>query len=164
MFAAGPRPKPVIRAAINPAIVFNTSDSTDGDEHRHDHLARVARVDRQAEREEEHRRERVAQRQHQPLDPVCDRCLGQHEPDHERADRVGHAELLGNAGGEHGKADEADRQQLVVGRIDQPADDPGAASGRPRPSASRNASAVANWPTASSGPSAFPSTGCSTAR
>ena len=36
----------------------------------------------------------------------------------------GHAELLGQPGDQHGEADEADGQQLVVGRVDEAADEP----------------------------------------
>ena len=53
-----------------------------------------------------------------------DRALGQHEADHERADRIGDAELLGDPGGQHREPDEAHREQLVVGGRDEPADEP----------------------------------------
>ena len=69
MFAAATRPKPCMRAAISPAITFSTSDSTTAIA-TGTATARVAGIDREAEREEEHRRERVAQRQHEPFDAM----------------------------------------------------------------------------------------------
>ena len=95
----------------------------DGSQHRHDHLAGVGRVERQAEGEEEDGRERVAQRQHESFDAAVDDGDGDDRAGEEGADGVRDAELLGDAGGEDRHAEEGDRQQLVVGRVEQPADD-----------------------------------------
>ena len=162
MFAAGPRPKPCIRAAITRRR-FSTSDSTTAISTGTTTVPTSLGIDRQAEGEEEHRRERVAQRQHQALDAERHRALRQHQADHEHADRVGHAELLGDAGAEDRDADEAHGEELVVG----------VANSRPtsrapqRASAAiarRKPSAVANWPRATTVRRPSPSTGCSTAR
>ncbi len=80
---------------MTPAVTLSTIDSDDRDGHRDGDLADVAGVDGEAEGEEEHRGEGVAQGQHEPFDAVGDGALGEYESGHEGADGVGHAELLG---------------------------------------------------------------------
>ena len=96
----------------------------DGDrgERRAGDAADVAGVDRDAEREEEQRRERVPQRCDEMLDAAGGGGAGEQHAGHERADRVGDAELERDAGDEEREADAQDHEQLVVAALDQPAD------------------------------------------
>ena len=88
----------------DPAVRLSTIDSDDGDGHRAGDLAGVTGIDGESEGEEEHGREGVAQGEDEAFDAVGDRALGQDQPGHEGADGVGHAQLLGHAGDEHGEA------------------------------------------------------------
>ena len=163
-------------AGTAPEPLPGAHDDQRGDEvHDHRHRDRdrdrardrrhVAGIDGESEGEEEQRGEGVAQRQHELAHAWRDRGLGDHEPGHERADGVGHVDLLGDARDEHGEPDEAHGEELVLFGADDAARR--TATRRSARSARRSPgsrSALANESTASTALADSSSTGWSAAR
>ena len=88
------------------------------DDGGHEHADQLAGIRRQAEEDEEHGREQVAQRG-EHLAGVLRHPSGQRDADEERADGRRHVHLGGEAGDEHGEAEHAEQERLVVlGRED----------------------------------------------
>ena len=101
MLVAASRSSRLMRAVRIPATKARSSDTAMAASAGPMTRADVAGIDRDAEREEEDGGERVPQRRDEVLDAARGGGPGEEEPGHERADRVGHAELEGDARDQH---------------------------------------------------------------
>ena len=87
--------KPPSRPASQPAADLADERHDDGERDDPADVADRGQVDREPEDEEEERGEDVAEAEEALLDLLADRRLREDDPGHERADRLGQPELLG---------------------------------------------------------------------
>ena len=108
-----------MRAATTPAMTLKTSVTITATITAGAIAPMSLGRDRQAEPEEEDRREHVAQRHEQLLDPVPEAGAGDDHARQQRADRVRRARVVREAGGEDAEADDQDHGELGVAGGDE---------------------------------------------